>query len=301
MNKIIFFNSFHNGDIHLGRSFVSDIVNKIKNVEYYYEHHNSSKLLKDLSNITFKKSTLFPYGIGINEAILKNDGDIYINTWIGQNNMHYVTNYGGCTFDAYYNLFSDIYKFLEIEHMYEEKNFYLPKINYKYYENIDGIRNIMNIHKNNILIVNQDVHSGQVQNFNFDPIIYLLSQKYKNINFFVTKKTDYLISLNKKNIFFTTDIININENDMNENSFLSTYCDIIVGRSSGVYCYCQTEENYLNDKKIFICFDNTITNAFWVDKNRDLFIKAEISGSPFISDQHVYSVISQQIDKRYKI
>jgi hypothetical protein len=43
MKNLIFFNYFHNGDIHVSREFVKDILNKTNFNNHIYYHHNSKK------------------------------------------------------------------------------------------------------------------------------------------------------------------------------------------------------------------------------------------------------------------
>lgn len=49
MKKLVFYNHFHNGDIHVSRSFVNFIVSKLKSkeIEFSYVHKNSKDLLSD--------------------------------------------------------------------------------------------------------------------------------------------------------------------------------------------------------------------------------------------------------------
>ena len=48
MKIINFFNCAHNGDVHLSREFVKDIINKTNCDDYEYWHINKPNLLKDL-------------------------------------------------------------------------------------------------------------------------------------------------------------------------------------------------------------------------------------------------------------
>jgi hypothetical protein len=97
-----------------------------------------------------------------------------------------------------------------------------------------------------------------------------------------------------KNLYFTSDIINATNGDLNENSFVSTFCNLIIGRSSGPYCFTQTSENYSDPNKTFLCFDNTITNGFWVSLEDD-FIKAKTYAYKFYGEQHLTQTIYNHI------
>jgi hypothetical protein len=41
-------------------------------------------------------------------------------------------------------------------------------------------------------------------------------------------------------------------------SQISTYCDVIVGRASGPYCFTQLKNNLLDSNKTYISFNNNI-------------------------------------------
>lgn len=57
--RIVFFNCFHNGDIHVSRGFVRQIMNKIKQLEpdttFGYTHKMSAELLSDIPDLTFDR------------------------------------------------------------------------------------------------------------------------------------------------------------------------------------------------------------------------------------------------------
>jgi hypothetical protein len=64
------------------------------------------------------------------------------------------------------------------------------------------------------------------------------------------------------NVVFTNDIIKSNECDLNEISYLSTFCDIIVGRNSGPFCFASTKNNLKDPNKTFYAFGNKETDCF---------------------------------------
>jgi hypothetical protein len=58
------------------------------------------------------------------------------------------------------------------------------------------------------------------------------------------------------NIKFTSDIIkSTKDTDLLEISYLSTFCDVIVGKNSGPYVFCETFTNYNNPNKTFVSFN----------------------------------------------
>ena len=126
MDKLIFFNAFHNGDIHLSRSFVKDIMTKKNAIAYFYQHANAEKLLKDIKSLSYEPLTFCPVGVGYNDPAYFSSDSTFINTWVGQNRMYYVNTFGGCTLDAYYQMFKDIYEALGLQGLLYDKQEYLP-------------------------------------------------------------------------------------------------------------------------------------------------------------------------------
>lgn len=84
MKKILFYNDWHNGDIHMSREYVKDLMSVLGQNEYFYYHTNNNSILSDIDNLKYTN----------NKNITT---DLNINTWIGQfwrkNN-----NFNGCNF-----------------------------------------------------------------------------------------------------------------------------------------------------------------------------------------------------------
>ena len=97
-----------------------------------------------------------------------------------------------------------------------------------------------------------------------DSVVEKLSEKYPNVLFFLTMKTN----INKENVAYTSDIIKL-DCDMNENSYLSTKCDIIVGRPSGSYCFTMVKENFIKNKQ-FITISDNIYDNWYFESDADL-------------------------------
>ena len=250
MKKIIFHNNFHNGDIHVSRNFIRDIIKKSPNYEYYYYHTNSNRLLNDLVKINFIKGK---YKNDNDEPLIQNiNDDILINTWYNADKENF-RQYGGTTLRTLYENFKKVYKHLDIQ--IEDMSFYIPSIDFNYYE-IQHINEFMveNKNKNKIFISNGNTLSGQAKNYNMDNMIKLLSTKHTDILFLVSNKT----SINSSNVIQTSDIIKLNDNDLCENGFITTFCDIIVGRNSGAQTYSLLKDNIITDKsQIHINNSNT--------------------------------------------
>ena len=143
----------------------------------------------------------------------------------------------------------------------EPIEYYIPSIDFNYIEK-ENINTFLSLYKNKlkILVSNGKTLSGQAFNFDFNPILSELSEKYKDVVFIATDDSNKIL---KENLYYTRDIINLNC-DLNEIAYLSTFCDIIIGRSSGPYSFTHIKENINNCDKIFVCFTKTkIDSAFF--------------------------------------
>jgi len=241
--NLIFYNYFHNGDIHYTREFIKDIISKTNFDNYFFAHVNKNGLLKDIKIEEIDFNLLGDHNVlnGL-DNFTNDNGDICINTWIGR-----FTRYG-ININSNYKLYEDIYKFLNIP--IGEKNSYIPTINFDYIDK-DKIDSFF-INKNKkILFCNGKICSGQSTTESFDPIIIQLSEIFPHFDFILTDNTN---RLNRNNIFYTNDIIGLDNNDLNEISYLSTFCDVIIGKESGPFAFCTIKDNLMNENKTFINF-----------------------------------------------
>jgi hypothetical protein len=257
----------HNGDIHFIREYIKDIISKTNFDEYYLLHNNNENDLLDVPNLKIEKLNEYCYS-NYNQTDFKytniNDEDIYINiTALDFKQEHF------------YKLFRLVYDKLLIK--FESYDFYIPTIDYQKYE-ISGVNDYINKNKDKfkILFSNGNILSWQTSFIDYEVIVDKLSDEFKNIHFILTKK----LNIEKENVFYTDDIINIRKKDLNEISYLSTYCDIIVGSSSGPFIYTLVKENLKNYNKkfIYICsdykyiyFENTLSSKILITDERKVY------------------------------
>jgi hypothetical protein len=270
MKNIIFHNNFHRGDCFYSRSFVKDMINKIKADNYIYYTNYNSDIFKDIK-VEHRTDKDLLKNLIETDIFIEGD-DIYINTWVGQNHRIFLVN--DCSLVSNYNMYKVIYDKLNIK--LETIEYYIPEVDFNYIEK-NNIDTFINIYKNNIkiLVSNGNTLSGQSINFDFNLIISYLSDMFKNVIFILTDNTN---KLNKNNIFYTSDIINLNS-DMLEISYLSFFCNIIIGRASGPYCFSQIKDNMNDINKTYIGFsnnrkllwyENSISKTVW-SNNYDIY------------------------------
>jgi hypothetical protein len=246
--KVLFYNNWHNGDIHMSRPYVIDLMNLLGDCDYYYYHKNDKKLLADIENLeTVTEMT---------------KSDLSIDTWIGQ--YHYrgmdipemaanKSVFLGCNFPHYYAVMSLVYESLGLGRAIKSMEHYIPSIDYEkfYIKNIDTFFSGQT--NPSVLISNNSIMSGQAPAVDFDAVTLSLADTFPQISFLLTNPGT--IKIQKNNVFYCDEIINspIKINDLNEISYISTRCKLIVGRSSGPYSFSITEKNVPGKKFVCIC------------------------------------------------
>jgi len=292
--KTLYFNNFncHNGDLHYYREFIKDIISKTNFDEYYLlESHDSSKLLSDIPNLKFGKlnSNCF-----INQTHYKINQDTYINIHFVRTDISYYIlkdndwhNYNSLL-DAYIKYYTIIYNKLNIQ--LSEKDYYIPEINYSIFDIQNVNKYVENNNKFKVLICNGTVLSSQSDDINFLSLIEKLSTDYNDIDFILTEK----INLIKDNVLFTDDIINCNFPDLNEISYLSTFCNIIIGRASGPFCFTLTKNNFNDKNKTFIAITSYYSIAFYSEYSKS----DRVLINNFEYD-NIYNVINDEVNNKY--
>jgi GR25 family glycosyltransferase involved in LPS biosynthesis len=259
---VVFYNHYHNGDIHYSREFIKDIMKKYKSDNFYYyfnlDHVCSKDIIKDCN---IKYIDKLPQDISEKDFIKIINDTIYINTWIGQNDYNLVKKHG-INLNGNYQLYKKVYKELNID-IEDNMEYYIPTIDYSYYD-IQKIDKFLKGKEKiiKVLISNGITKSAQVENFDTNDAIDGISSLYKDIMFILTDSSN---RIDKKNIIYTDDIIN-KKCDLNEISYLSKFCDVIIGRASGPYAFSHIKENLLNPGKYFLCFVNKPEYEWYISK-----------------------------------
>lgn len=284
MNKLIFFNHFNNGDIHYAREFIKDIINKTNYDEYYFFSKRSHRLLIDISKLnpgSLDQNCL------IDSPFYNVNSDTYINTHLNVYEI-FVDKVVDASLDTFYDYFQIIFNKLKIP--IERKKYYIPTVDYSVYDVININEYINNNRKNiKILICNGEVHSSQSLFVDFNNLVEKLSDNYPNIHFILTNK----INTERENILYTSDIIkSTHDSDLNEISYLSTYCSMIIGRSSGPYTFTNVKQNLNDPDKILVSMCNIVTDLVFY--NKVLCTKVWINNFDPIN---IYETINYQIPK----
>jgi len=302
--RIIFYNHFHNGDLHVSRGLVRQIINKVKqldpDVEFTYSHKNSPDVLSDIPNLGFNQYSIFKiHEAHSNLNIINNE--TYINTWYGQQQYKYMNQYG-LTMDCLSKALDDTCKTLwhfSLLDLIDNFSILFPIIDYTKY-NTQPIKNWLSKHsQKKIFVSNGLALSDQATNFALTPIIAKLANKYTDKIFILTnvEKNQYTTL---PNVVYSSNIINKNRFNLNENSFLSTHCDIIIGRNSGAQTFAMTQENLFQSNKKILLFTNIVpieTNKFWMHSlfKDKAHYSADIMCSNETNMNTIYNIINTKI------
>jgi hypothetical protein len=303
MKKVIFWSNWHNGDVHTCRNIIKQIMKKIHftdpNVIFEFSHKNDPTLLADIPNLGYNREavdTLNPH-----DSLVIQGDTVFINTWYDQQHQKFARANGILTFDTLYAAIDDSCQQafgFNLGSCSEEPIDFFPSIDYeKFY--IEHAKEWLVSHPGKkVIIENGKAMSNQAINFDMTSIIAKLAEKHPKITFILSQNDHIPVP---DNVFFTSDIIQkeIGKTDLNEISYLSTHCDVIIGRASGVFTFSITRDNLFDRKARFICFSHLLAHQkkYWLGR---LFEEKVDYSSSFVIDRtsnvdEVYRIIGGQL------
>lgn len=248
-NQIIFFNQYGAGDIFESREFIKQWMKLVPSVSYHYAHGKNPRIILDIEGLEFKAIT---HHMRNSISVLDDsNGNLYVNTWIGRNGK-YVLPGVGCTVEKLFDMYNDMLSLNNMGSLPGSPIDYIPSIDYKKYK-IDTINKFMEGHpEDKIYIDNGNVQSNQASNFAMNEIIESVASYYKDKCFILSQNMITTVP----NVFFSSEIV---ENsglgfDLNELSYISTFCTTLIGRNSGPHVYAQVKENCMDANKKLLSF-----------------------------------------------
>ena len=299
MTHIVFFNHFHNGDVHVSRGFVRKIMEKVweknPNVSFTYAHKNSGELLKDIDRLGHGGLQ----GCGSEHGgCFRNGNTIYINTWYAQQHFKYMNRYG-ISIDTIYAALNDTCQNIlgfSLEDISNDPKVFFPTIDYSRYQ-IGEVERWLAAHgEKKVFVSNGKVLSGQAHEFDMTPVIIRVAERHRDKMFIVSNREG---AIDLPNVVFSSDIIKKSGNDLNENAYLSEHCDVIVGRASGAATFALTQKNLFERQVKWLIFSNLIPNKynkFWL--NNLLQDKVSYATNMVVSDgilEEMFSIMDSNI------
>lgn len=259
--KIIFFNHFHNGDVHLSRGFIQQIMEKFPDHSYAYAHKNQPNLVPECKVADMPNCDAYT-------SIHRQDGAIYLNTWYGQQHSGYISQHG-ITFDCLYAIFDAHCRTVFNQSLAEiqpDLTLLFPHLKIERYhtEKMKDWLSCQWQHKT-IMFENGQALSGQAENFDMNKVVLDLANEYPDLRFIVSKKIEA-----PANVYYTGDIIQKPEGtDLNEISFLANRSRLFIGRTSGVTSICMTRTNlfWSQLRMMLFCYDTA--QPYWLKSMKD--------------------------------
>lgn len=264
--KVVFFNHFHNGDVHVSRGFVRQIMAKMPGTTFEYSHRNPANLLSDIPGLTYNPYSIQQVG-NEHTSLLKQGDTVFVNTWYAQQRFKYVNQYG-ITFDSLYaGLDENCQNVLgfSLKEISQDPKVFFPVIDYSKFEIATAQQWVNSNPEKKILVENGQALSGQAHNFDMTAAVANVARNHMDKIFIFTSHANMRLPDNC--IYWDGIIKKQQRSDLNEVSFLSTYCDVVIGRASGVWSFCLTQQNLFQRKMKYLCFSNLVPardGKFWL-------------------------------------
>lgn len=281
--KLILYNHYHNGDLFYSRVLIEMLK---ENFSFDYHHDQRIQIFSDIPEITEIS--------GINPNFPSQTTNVemgIINTWIGHDfHRHGNKINQGCTYENYFEMCKNICQKLGVDFSHEKK--YLPKIYFSNLQDSEKISFQMSELKKKytkiVFFSDGPVWSGQASGFSFRNHIENLSKSHEDVLFLTTHNQFEGVP----NIINTSSITQ-KMPDLCELGLISTFCEIIVGRASGPYCFAQNEDNLLDANKTFVCFCNTHDEGKYFQD-----MKSKFFWSPTNHNTKIYDILEQSLNNQ---
>jgi len=261
-----YFYSYRNGDFHVVRSFICDIMKQYPSDEFLY-----------YSCLPFIGQPDIPHVLsdieGLNKTQpYKNIGSVPSPCYVCGDETLINVHPNVCGFDAICELFRAIYKQLALKFDDEVVN-YLPAIDFSKIktEPIDQeIKNTRCI-KLRVYLANCKALSLQSTYFDLNPAVAELAKDFPAVRFYISNVMEGKVVA--PNVVYVPDFTG-GGCDLNENAYLSTFCPIVAGRLSGPHSFALIKDNLLNSTKTFVCFTDLRAAAEWFPSCRSKMLWA---------------------------
>jgi hypothetical protein len=302
-DNIHFYCHYGNGDIFIAREFVKKLCELIPADNFYFAHAKNKRILADMPFLKWEPIT----DKHVMRSYIRPIGkELYVNTWLGVTSK-YVTKANSCSINNAFRMFNDFSKSLGFDPLPGTSLDYLPQPLYtqrhsdgQYYKDfeydsfqLDGVREFVKDNPDFIIIDNCFVQSNQAENFDFSPVIENVASDHSELLFVVTNR----LKTNVPNIIYTGDITKVDDGfDLNEISYLSTFTDYIIGRSSGPMVFCMTRDNCYNPKKHFLSFTYRSEASHIIDQG--IKMPCEIGWSDSTKAKDVEYIINDFLERK---
>ena len=271
MKKICFYNHWHNGDVFSGKGYMLDIMQQLgPRYEFSHAQLNSTKSMCDLPCEHIHTDQLPPQ-VTAHMRYIDVNGTFYINTWVGAyGNAVIPQGEHHANWPSLLTMWTHIMEVIQLNLAPElsgpddqgqvDISRYIPSTDWTPYDTGPAVEFLSG--KNRVaLFCNGLVRSTQSHIGLMEDVLEQLCADYKDIAFVCTSKFDN--TFNAPNLYFTDDIFaNVQEGDINEIAFLSTKCELIVGKNSGPFMFAHLKENVFDPNKTFFSLSHRPSDSY---------------------------------------
>ena len=284
MKKLVFFNQYHNGDCFVGKGYVKALVDALPGIEFEYAHQNHPDIIKDLP-VTYRPLDQLPNLSHMTRvAESENKETIYINTWVGcwQGAIfpygEHINN------QRLHAMWSKYFEYLNVP--IGDQSEYMPAIDFDQYDikaAYDFVQQSLLTNEKIVLFCNGSANSGQSRVGDFAAVIARLAKDFPRKRFLLTSAID---GLSAPNIYLANDVLPTKSN-LNQIAYISQFSELIVGKNSGPFTWCQFRNNLLDSYRTFFNFSVLPTDCP-TGGSRYL---ARCLYSPATDDNRIYELI----------
>jgi len=269
-NKVVFYNCWGHGDIHLVRGLVRKSIKLFKNIgvdKFEFCHAKDPCLISDVNILTSSAEYKYCKSINHSDVNIKNDV-LYFNTWAGQCRYAFTKKYK-FTFKCLCKIFESNLAKAGINYSFDNCVLdVFPDINFSKFR-VGKINKYVTNKHNLIFVSDERGRSGQGNFYSFNKIIHELSPLYPKCTFIIANPKKLNIAHN--NIISASKIIGKRSNDLNESAYLSTFCKLIIGKVTGSFSYAMNKKNLYEREAVLLAF-SAGTNSIIPECSKNLLL-----------------------------
>lgn len=288
MTKVCFFNHFNHGDLFHSKPFIRDVIKVIGKENVILAHCRNDYFLRDLD---VQNIPVGPVSHMVKFGYSPEHDMAFINTWVGAYfDIFYPETSLNFNMKMWWIIFDHLNENMGTNLKLGSMEEYLPYIDYSYYDLKTVNEFVKQNHNKKVLFVNGPGASSQcVYNEDMADIILANATEYPNTTFITTSS----IKHDRSNIVYTGEIIKSQNCDLNEIGYLSEFCDFIIGRYSGPFCFAANRDNVNDPMKTFYVFGDNERYDFMYR----IPLKSDYTFRKFTSKTEVEQDISHRMEK----